>query len=62
MLTVRLPHAEQGSDDTEPLRVVLGSAPADAAIGAVAAALERPGIRKTLTHLGLNTQPPTGLF
>lgn len=31
-LTVRLPDAEIGSDDTEPLRVVLGTAPADAAI------------------------------
>ena len=31
-LTVRLPEGERGADDTEPLRVVLGSAPADAAI------------------------------
>jgi len=31
-LTVRLPDAERGPDDTEPLRVVLGHAPADAAV------------------------------
>ena len=31
-LTVRLPSEERGEDDTQPLRVVLGSAPADAAI------------------------------
>jgi len=31
-LTVRLPDAERGGDDTEPLRVVLGSAPAGAAV------------------------------
>ena len=31
-LTVRLPEAERGTDDTEPVRIVLGSAPADAAI------------------------------
>jgi diaminohydroxyphosphoribosylaminopyrimidine deaminase/5-amino-6-(5-phosphoribosylamino)uracil reductase len=31
-LTVRLPDDERGPDDTEPLRVVLGSAPADAAV------------------------------
>ncbi len=31
-LTVRLPDGERGPDDTEPLRVVLGRAPEDAAI------------------------------
>jgi diaminohydroxyphosphoribosylaminopyrimidine deaminase/5-amino-6-(5-phosphoribosylamino)uracil reductase len=31
-LTVRLPESERGADDTEPLRVVLGSAPPVAAI------------------------------
>lgn len=31
-LTVRLPEAERGPDDTEPLRVVLGRAPAGAAV------------------------------
>lgn len=31
-LTVRLPEDERGPDDTEPLRVVLGTAPADAAV------------------------------
>jgi diaminohydroxyphosphoribosylaminopyrimidine deaminase/5-amino-6-(5-phosphoribosylamino)uracil reductase len=31
-LTVRLPDEERGPDDTEPLRIVLGSAPADAAV------------------------------
>ena len=31
-LTVRLPAAERGPDDTEPLRIVLGTAPADAAV------------------------------
>ena len=31
-LTVRLPSEERGEDDTQPLRVVLGAAPADAAI------------------------------
>jgi len=31
-LTVRLPEGERGSDDTEPLRVVLGAAAADAAV------------------------------
>lgn len=31
-LTVRLPEDERGPDDTEPLRVVLGSAPSDAAV------------------------------
>ncbi len=55
MLTVRLPHAEQGSGDTEPLRVVLGSAPADAAIqpclelsGELSAILEDLGDRGVL--------------
>ena len=31
-LTVRLPESERSTDDTEPLRVVLGAAPADAAL------------------------------
>lgn len=31
-LTVRLPEGERSIDDTEPLRVVLGTAPADAAV------------------------------
>ena len=31
-LTVRLPEGERGADDTEPLRVVLGHAPAPAAV------------------------------
>jgi diaminohydroxyphosphoribosylaminopyrimidine deaminase/5-amino-6-(5-phosphoribosylamino)uracil reductase len=31
-MTVRLPDGERGEDDTEPLRVVLGSAPAGAAV------------------------------
>ena len=31
-LTVRLPDTERGPDDTEPIRVVLGSAPAGAAV------------------------------
>jgi diaminohydroxyphosphoribosylaminopyrimidine deaminase/5-amino-6-(5-phosphoribosylamino)uracil reductase len=31
-LTVRLPNEERHPDDTEPLRVVLGSAPTDAAV------------------------------
>ena len=31
-LTVRLPETERHVDDTEPLRIVLGSAPADAAV------------------------------
>jgi diaminohydroxyphosphoribosylaminopyrimidine deaminase/5-amino-6-(5-phosphoribosylamino)uracil reductase len=31
-LTVRLPDGERGPDDTEPLRLVLGSAPAEAAV------------------------------
>jgi diaminohydroxyphosphoribosylaminopyrimidine deaminase/5-amino-6-(5-phosphoribosylamino)uracil reductase len=55
MLTVRLPDAEQGADDTEPLRVVLGSAPADAAIqpclelsGELSAILEDLGDRGVL--------------
>ena len=54
-LTARLPEAEQGSDDTEPLRVVLGSAPADAAIqpclevsGELSAILEDLGDRGVL--------------
>ena len=31
-LTVRLPESERSTDDTEPLRVVLGAAPADSAL------------------------------
>lgn len=39
-LTVRLPDGERGPDDTEPVRIVLGAAPADAA---VQPCLERSG-------------------
>lgn len=57
-LTVRLPDDERGPDDTEPLRVVLGTAPADAAVhpclemtGDPAAVLDDLGARGVLQVL-----------
>lgn len=49
-LTVRLPESERGPDDTEPLRVVLGTAPAQAAVHPC---LELSGdLSEVLDHLG----------
>lgn len=49
-LTVRLPADERGPDDTEPLRIVLGTAPADAAVHPC---LERSGdLGSILDELG----------
>lgn len=57
-LTVRLPEGERGPDDTEPLRVVLGAAPAGAAVhpcleltGDPAAVLDELGARGVLQLL-----------
>ena len=57
-LTVRLPGEERGSDDIEPLRVVLGAAPADAAVhpclemgGDLGAVLDDLGARGVLQLL-----------
>lgn len=61
-LTVRLPDGERGPDDTEPLRVVLGSAPAGAAmhpclemsgdLGSVLDELGRRGVLQVLVEGG----------
>lgn len=57
-LTVRLPDGERGTDDTEPLRVVLGHAPAGAAVhpcietsGDLDAVLDELGARGVLQLL-----------